>query len=208
MADKTGAGLVEYAKSKLGTAYVYGCKMEVLTRAKYDWLKKTYGSLVWDSDAAKIGKVCCDCSGLISAYTGVMRSSAQYRQAAAAVYPISAAADAPAGALVWKSGHIGVYAGLENGVPMYIAEDGSAYGCRKAKLPSSFTDWFLCADIGYPAEKAAAGEPERGAVLEAIAELARRGVIGSPEYWEANYGKTQYLDRLIVNMAEYGKKVV
>jgi len=149
MADKTGQGLVEYVKSKLGTPYVYGAKMEILTREKYDWLKRQYGSLVWDSDVSKVGKMCCDCSGLISAYTGVTRGSQNYHDTAKQVQPISTVATAPIGALVWKQGHIGVYVGVENGTPMYIAEDGSASGCCKRKLPGVFTHWFLCNDIQY-----------------------------------------------------------
>lgn len=139
-------GLVKFAESKIGTPYVYGMKGEVLTSAKYEQLKKQYGELVWNSDRKKIGKVCVDCSGLISWYTGVMRGSSQHKSAAASVYPISTIANAPVGALVWHSGHIGIYVG--NGE--YIAADGSAYGVRRNKLSkASFTHWFLCTDIAY-----------------------------------------------------------
>lgn len=62
----TNKGLVQFIKSKIGTPYVYGMKGAVMTAEKYNMLKKTYGSAVWDSDKKKIGKVCCDCSGLIS----------------------------------------------------------------------------------------------------------------------------------------------
>ncbi|MCL2461031.1 MAG: M15 family metallopeptidase [Defluviitaleaceae bacterium] len=40
-------------------------------------------------------------------------------------------------------------------------------------------------------------------VTKAIAVLVQRGIIASPDYWAANYGKLQYLDRLIVNMANW-----
>ena len=46
MADLTAKGLVAFAKSKLGTAYVYGMKGEVMSLEKYNWLKATYGSAV------------------------------------------------------------------------------------------------------------------------------------------------------------------
>ena len=165
---KTNTGLVEYAFSKLGTAYVYGAKMEILTRERYDFLKRTYGSsLVWDSDANKIGRLCCDCSGLISAYTGKYRSSADFRNAAKDAFPIGTISDAPVGALVWKSGHIGIYIGFENGVPCYIAEDGSAYGCRKARLPANFTHWFLCADVEYAGAQKKAVE-----IIEKVTEIS------------------------------------
>lgn len=146
----TNYDLVEFAKSKLGTPYVYGMKGSVLTLSKYNQLKQMYGSLVWNSDKNKVGKVCCDCSGLISWATGIIRGSSQYKSLAKNIYPISTIKDAPIGALVWKQGHIGIYVGTENGIPYYIAEDGSAYGCRKNKISnSSFTHWFLCIDVNY-----------------------------------------------------------
>lgn len=146
----TNYELVEFAKSKIGTPYVYGMKGSVMTLAKYNQLKQMYGDLVWNSDRNKVGKVCCDCSGLISWATGIMRGSSQYKNVATKIYPISTIKTAPIGALVWKQGHIGIYIGLENGVPYYIAEDGSAYGCRKNKISnSSFTHWFLCTDVIY-----------------------------------------------------------
>lgn len=146
----TNLGLIKFVKTKLGTPYVYGMKGTVLTLAKYNSLKAQHGSLVWDSDRKKIGKVCCDCSGLISWYTGIIRGSTQYKELAKKVYPISTIKDAPIGAAVWKQGHIGVYIG--NGE--YIAEDGSAYGCRKNKLSNaSFTHWFKIIDIQYIEEE-------------------------------------------------------
>ncbi len=150
----TNKELVAFAKSKLGVPYVYGMKGEVMTLAKYNQLKTAYGSNVWDSDKNKVGKVCCDCSGLISWATGVMRGSSQYKSVAQNVYAIGMIAGAPIGALVWQQGHIGIYIGMENGVPYYIAEDGSAYGCRKNKLSNAkFTHWFLCTDITYVEDK-------------------------------------------------------
>nr|DAH23150.1 MAG TPA: cell wall-associated hydrolase [Caudoviricetes sp.] len=139
-------GLIKFAESKIGTPYVYGMKGSVLTTGKYEQLRGTYGELVWKSDRSKIGKVCVDCSGLISWYTGVLRGSAQYKAAATSVHPISTIVNAPLGALVWRKGHIGIYVG--NGE--YIAADGSAYGVRRNKLSNaSFTHWFLCVDIAY-----------------------------------------------------------
>lgn len=146
----TNYELVDFAKSKLGVPYVYGMKGTVMTLSKYNQLKSMYGSMVWDSDRNKIGKVCCDCSGLISWATGIIRGSSQYKNKAKAVYPISTIKNAPIGALVWQQGHIGIYIGLENNIPHYIAEDGSAYGCRKNKLSNAkFTHWFLCTDVTY-----------------------------------------------------------
>jgi hypothetical protein len=152
----TGKGLVEFTKTKLGTPYVYGMKGSILTKDKFTTLQKMYGvNYVWQSDANKIGKVCCDCSGLISWYTNKMYGSSQLYDNAIERHPISTIGDAPIGALVWKRGHVGVYIGYENGVPMYIAEDGSAYGCRKNKLSNSkFTHWLLMPYITYDASTA------------------------------------------------------
>lgn len=146
----TGLELVEFVKRKLGVPYVYGMKGTVLTAAIYDKLKQTYGNLVWDSDREKIGKICCDCSGLISWATGIVRSSQGYHDTALEIQPISTIANAPIGAAVWRKGHIGIYIG--NGE--YIAEDGSAYGCRKNKLiQASFTHWLRLRDIDYTTEQ-------------------------------------------------------
>ena len=62
----TGNELVAFARGKIGTPYVYGMKGKVLTQKTYDRLRILFGPLVWESDAAKIGQVCVDCSGLIS----------------------------------------------------------------------------------------------------------------------------------------------
>lgn len=142
----TGKELVQFAVSKLGVPYVYGMKGAVMTLEKYKELKTMYGALVWDSDKNKVGKVCCDCSGLISWATGIIRSSQGYYDTALEVHPISEIAKAPIGAAVWKKGHIGIYIGGGE----YIAEDGSAYGCRKNSLnKSDFTHWLKLKDIQY-----------------------------------------------------------
>ena len=142
----TGKELVLFIKGKLGTAYVYGTKGEILTQKQYDQLKQLYGSLIWESDRKKIGQICVDCSGLISWATGISRNSQGYHDTAAEVFPISTIEQAPIGAAVWKKGHIGIYIG--NG--SYIAADGSAYGVRQAKLSeNNFTHWFLLRDIDY-----------------------------------------------------------
>ena len=146
----TNRELVTFARTKLGTAYVYGMKGDILTEKKYDQLKILFGDLVWDSDRKKIGKICVDCSGLISWATGIHRNSQGYHDTAAAVFPISTVDQAPAGAAVWCKGHIGIYLG--NG--KYIAADGSRYGVRIADVKgSSFTHWFFLKDITYREEE-------------------------------------------------------
>lgn len=158
----TGQELVAFAKSKLGVPYVYGMKGKVMTEALYDHLKQTYGDFVWDSDREKIGKVCCDCSGLISWATGISRSSQNYYETALEVEPIATIAKAPIGAAVWRKGHIGIYIG--NGE--YIAEDGSAYGCRINQLSkANFTHWLKLKDIDYATEQEGAEMVEQSKIM-------------------------------------------
>ena len=135
----TGNELVAFARGKIGTPYVYGMKGKVLTQKTYDRLRILFGPLVWESDAAKIGQVCVDCSGLISWGTGILRNSQGYHDTADAVFPIATIGQAPIGAAVWRKGHIGIYIGGGK----YIAADGSAYGVRiGAVAGSGFTHWF------------------------------------------------------------------
>ena len=93
----TGNELVAFARGKIGTPYVYGMKGKVLTQKTYDRLRILFGPLVWESDAAKIGQVCVDCSGLISWGTGILRNSQGYHDTADAVFPIATIGQDPLG---------------------------------------------------------------------------------------------------------------
>lgn len=139
--------LVRFAESKIGTPYVYGMKGTVMTEKQFNELQSRYGKKnVWDSDRNKIGKVCVDCSGLISWATGIIRNSDGYHDTAVEVHPISTISKAPVGAAVWQDKHIGIYTG--NGT--YIAADGSAYGVRRNSLSkAAFTHWLILKDITY-----------------------------------------------------------
>ena len=145
--SKTAAGLIAFAKSKIGTPYVYGAKGTVMSMAKIQALRKMYGSnCVWKSDDKKAGRVCVDCSGLISWYTGIVRGSGQYKSTAVEVIPISKRSDVHIGWAVWMNGHIGIYLGNDQ----YIAADGSAYGVRIANLSQNgFTHLLKLCDIDY-----------------------------------------------------------
>lgn len=148
MPKMTGMELVAFARSKIGTPYVYGMKGTVMTLENYNYLKGQYGKMVWDSDVKKVGQVCVDCSGMISWACGVVLGSAQWFERANVKRPISSIKDAPLGALVWQKGHIGVYSGMRNGVPYYIAADGSAYGVREVPVSRNrFTHWLLVEDV-------------------------------------------------------------
>ena len=147
----TGQELVSFARSKLGTPYVYGMKGTVMTQANFNYLQWQHGKKsVWDSDEKKVGEVCVDCSGLISWATGVILGSAQLSDRAIKKEFISTIKQAPIGALVWMKGHVGIYTGVKNGVPYYIAADGSAYGVREVPLSkNNFTHWLLMDYINY-----------------------------------------------------------
>ena len=149
MNKMTGNELVAFCRSKIGTAYVYGMKGKVLTLAEYKRLQKTYGKkCVWDTDVQKVGQVCVDCSGLISWACGVVLGSSQWMAKATLKKPISSLKTAPIGALVWMKGHIGVYSGMKNGTPYYIAADGSAYGVREVPISANkFTHWLLVESV-------------------------------------------------------------
>ena len=144
----TGKELVAFCRSKIGTPYVYGMKGKVMTEQNYKFLKNTYGKMVGLSDRDKIGRVCVDCSGLISWACGVTLGSGQWKARATKINPISTIEKAPIGALVWMQGHIGVYTGMKNGHPYYVAADGSAYGVREVPLRcNKFTHWLLVEDV-------------------------------------------------------------
>ncbi len=151
----TGGELVAFARSKLGTPYVYGMKGTVMTRANFHYLQGRYGTkLVWNSDEKKIGRLCVDCSGLISWASGVVLGSAQLFERAIKKEPIHTIKTAPVGALVWRKGHVGIYTGFKKGVPYYIAADGSAYGVREVPLSkNNFTHWLLMDYFIYEEEE-------------------------------------------------------
>lgn len=144
-----GTELVEFARSKIGIDYVYGMKGEVMSEDDFDDLHKRYGDrFVPYTDRKKVGKVCVDCSGLISWGCNVPMSSAGWKDRATQTHPINTIRNAPVGALVWMKGHIGIYSGKKNGVHHYIAADGSKYGVREVPISSNdFTHWLLVEDV-------------------------------------------------------------
>lgn len=151
----TGKGLAEFALSKLGTPYFYGAKMQKLTEPFMAYMHKAYPSTVTTSYIAKartkgmVGKVCCDCSGLIGAYRGKQIGSAQLYSSASQRLSMSKVDSFPVGTVLWKSGHVGVYVG--DGY--CVEEKGINYGCVKTKVSS--TPWkygLLFSDMTYNKE--------------------------------------------------------
>jgi len=157
MANKlTGKGLADFAISKLGVPYVYGAKGAdgIFTENRLNNLAKNYPNmftLVYKSKAKKfIGKVCCDCSGLISWYTNKILGSAQLYSTASKRGLIKDIDKAPIGAVLWHSGHVGVYIG--NGY--CVEEKGINYGCVKSKISDTrFTHWLTFNYIDYDESK-------------------------------------------------------
>ena len=146
MGKKSNIELVNFARSKVGTDYVYGAKGEILSLAKYLKLKKMYKEYVPDTDETKVGKFCVDCSGLISWCTGIQKSSSMYKNEVAEIFPINTVEDAPIGAAVWRQGHIGIYIGGGR----CIEARGSKYGVVISNLKErNFTHWFRLNDIEY-----------------------------------------------------------
>jgi hypothetical protein len=158
MANLTGAGLAKFAKSKKGTPYIYGCKGAdgKVTQAKVNSLARTYPSVFTSSYLYKIkrkglvGKVCCDCSGLISSCTGIERNSTNYKETAKEVIKLSELSknwNKYIGYGLWMKGHIGVVSEIKD---YYYAMDGS--NRNMVKYPMNKQNWN-CAiklkDIDY-----------------------------------------------------------
>lgn len=145
--SKTGQELAAFAQSKLGTPYVYGAKGAngPLTQQQVDSLSLAYPNVFTAAYRAKIaqnalvGKVCCDCSGLVSWYTEKVLGSAQLYSQAYTRLPIANIKDFAVGTVLWKEGHVGIYMGLINGVPYDVQEKGIDYGC--ITQPCSKTGW-------------------------------------------------------------------
>lgn len=150
---KTAEGLLKHCKEVVENKvqYVYGCKMEILTNSIYTRLKSMYGSLVWGTDISKVGKICCDCSGLISSYTDIVRNSAGYKSTAievATIAQLRADWKKYVGWGIWLNGHIGVVSDTEG---YYYAMDGSSRNA--VHYPISKQNWTYVVklkDIEYP----------------------------------------------------------
>jgi len=191
----TGKDLAAFVLSKIGTPYVYGAKgyngpftVKLLT-----WLIANYKSIFTTSYIAKakkfIGRVCCDCSGLISWYTLCVLGSAQLFQKAYTRLPIANIKDFAIGTVLWKSGHVGVYVGMENGVPMCVEAKGINYGTIKSKVSDTKWQYGLTFSwISYVYDVSVAGTWKGTNPYREPAELleyvsAKRNVINEDVKW-------------------------
>ena len=97
-----------------------------------------------------VGKICCDCSGLIAAYRGKKLGSSQLYARAKKRLPIKDIKDFAVGVVLWHTGHVAVFAGYEDGVPYCIEERGIDYGCVKSKVAGrGFTHGLTFKDMDY-----------------------------------------------------------
>ena len=156
--SKTGKGLAEYGRSKVGTPYFYGAKPMNgnLTEKYMQLMHSMYPSTVTLAYMAlarlkgQVGKVNTDCSGLIAGYRGINKGSSQLYQTAYTRMPISNVKDFAPGVVLWKNGHVGIYAGIIDGVPMCYEAKGINYGTVMTKV--SATKWkygLTFSDIDY-----------------------------------------------------------
>lgn len=158
MSILTGEGLAQFADSKVGTPYVYGAKLSdgPLTQAKVNLMAKMYPSVVNQRYLDKIkqkklvGKVCVDCSGLISGYTGkILGSSQLYSSAKKRLAYKNNYGDFARGTVLWRSGHVGVFEGKNNKGQYYCTEaKGIDYGTVQSILTAS-SNWKYGLTFSY-----------------------------------------------------------
>lgn len=168
---------IRFVKSKVGTPYVYGAKgMDgKFTQERLNELKRAYPGIFTTSYYARakryVGRVCTDCSGLISWYTGVLRGSANYYSTALVKKPISQLDETMVGWAVYKKGHIGVYIG--DGY--CIEAKGINYGTIKSKVSSTrWTHVLKLKDIRYPAAPAGTSTSSGASVSAAKPQNVKR----------------------------------
>lgn len=132
-----GRELAKFVTSKIGTPYVYGAKGAdgPLTQTKYDYLCRNYPNIFTPTykkkviDKRLIGKVCTDCSGLISWYTSKVYGSAQLYSKAYARLPMSELEKFAIGTILYRQGHVGVYIGKNSkGKHVVVEAKGIDYG--------------------------------------------------------------------------------
>ncbi len=155
MAMLTGKGLVEYVKSKVGTPYFFGAKMEILTNNIMATMHRLYPRTVTDAymrkakEKGQVGKVNTDCSGLIGGYRGKQIGSAQLYQTAQKRLSVKEHKKWADGVVCYRVGHVGVF-GRENGKEYVWEAKGIDYGTVRSDFdPSKWTAGLTFSDINY-----------------------------------------------------------
>ncbi|MDR0964707.1 MAG: peptidoglycan-binding protein [Clostridium sp.] len=167
----TGEEMARFAINKLGTPYFFGAKFTdgVLSEAKMSLMHRMYASTVTESymqkarDQGQVGKVNTDCSGLVAGYRGVRIGSSQLYQTAKKRLPIAQIASFSKGVVLWKTGHCGVYLGMENGIPMAVEAKGIRYGTVKRKVADTkWTYGLTFDDLSYDYAESVPGSAKGG----------------------------------------------
>lgn len=191
--QKDAIDLVAYARSRLGSGYVFGTYGQILTEQllnqKLAQYPKQVGGFEKIIRAKWLGKHVQDCSGLIKGFlwqdvnqvasyqaNGVLDFSADSMfMMAKEKGSIGDIPEIP-GVLVWKPGHIGVYAG--NGE--VIEANSTKAGVIKTKLTQTINEtkwksWLKCPYINYPNEIPASGFTFHTVVKgESLSKIAKR----------------------------------
>lgn len=153
----TGKEMVDFAIAHVSTPYVYGAKIQdgPLTQDKVNTLHRLYPNVVNDAYLRKIsskkliGRLCTDCSGLIAGYTGKIIGSSQMYSTAKKRLPFKEFENFALGTVLWRSGHVGVYAGKNSkGQPYCIEAKGIDYGTI-ASLVKSTDKWSYGLTFDY-----------------------------------------------------------
>lgn len=191
----TGNELAYFVINKIGTPYVYGAKGAdgPLTQAKVNFLAKAYPSTFTKSYMNKInnkrliGKVCTDCSGLISWYTGNEIGSSQMYSTAMKRMPMSQLNKFPIGTVLWKQGHVGVYCGMDDkGNHICVEAKGIDYGTVGGAIdnPNRWKYGLLFKDItyAYHSNEPSGSTKEKNPYTEPTV-IVKRGTKGNAAEW-------------------------
>ncbi len=190
----TGIGMSEYAKSKLKTPYFYGAKIQdgVLTENKMSTMHRLYPSTVTTAYMAKarakkqVGVVNVDCSGIMAGYRNKNIGSYQLYSTAYTRLPIAKVKEFAVGTVLWKSGHVGIYIGIENGIPMCIEAKGINYGTIKSKVSATAWKYGLTfSDLSYDYSKNLSKESTWKGMnpYTEPTTLIKKGSVGSGAKW-------------------------
>ena len=185
----TGKGLVEYAKTKVGTPYFFGAKMEILTNNLMATMHRRYPGTVTDDymrkakEKGQVGKENTDCSGLPGAYRQKQLGSAQLYQTAYTRLPVKDHAKWADGVITWRSGHVGVFGRVDGKEYVWEAK-GIDYGTIRSEFdPSKWTCGLTFYDIDYAYDEKVQGTWKAENPFPEPQQNLKRGAKGLDVKW-------------------------